>query len=86
MCIRDSSTALPGEQAFGAMSRAAAMDAGARRSRTLFAASPADNGGVPAGAVLRYVRAGRPGRGWPRGRCRARRSGAPVRPPRLDGL
>eukprot|EP00969_Alexandrium_andersonii_P018859 823292-Alexandrium_andersonii.AAC.1 len=38
------------------MSRAAAMDAGVRRSHTLlFAASPADDGGAPTGAVLHYV-------------------------------
>eukprot|EP00969_Alexandrium_andersonii_P275301 12166783-Alexandrium_andersonii.AAC.1 len=45
------STAVPGEQAFEAMSRAAAMDAGVRHSHTLlFAAAPADDGGTPAGA------------------------------------
>eukprot|EP00969_Alexandrium_andersonii_P341969 15116061-Alexandrium_andersonii.AAC.1 len=38
------------------MSRAAAMDAGVRRSHTLlFAASPADNGDTPTRAVLHYV-------------------------------
>eukprot|EP00969_Alexandrium_andersonii_P241095 10644631-Alexandrium_andersonii.AAC.1 len=56
MCIRDRSTTVPGEQAFEAMSRAAAMDAGVRHPHTLsFAASPADDSGAPTATVLHYV-------------------------------
>eukprot|EP00969_Alexandrium_andersonii_P151723 6708871-Alexandrium_andersonii.AAC.1 len=41
------------------MSRAAAMDAGTRRSHTLlFAASPADDGGAPTRTVLHYAPCG----------------------------